>query len=272
VMEGMRREQGVQTKVLEDIREGRTLNPRRELANQGIMWTHEAFRAALRSADAPVVSLFIAGGMKWGALDGVIALDHRETSLASQLVDRPDLLDLSDRDNTRDGCQRFIGYFNRPSAESARLPERDQRAYALTSQDKKWVKLFCDNAAGKELAQSELQRASERHESALASYRKELSQLVSADECRQRELADGARKLFYEGLQWSFPFTRGLSERELMLSVVSNQLANGGGMTLSAQVLAAVKTYCAAVAARKPELAVNDRAIQSMQQIVKALN
>ena len=65
VMQGLQKEQRVQTAVLEDIREGRTANPRRELANQGILWTTTAFNDAVEKSDKPVVSLFLAGGMKW---------------------------------------------------------------------------------------------------------------------------------------------------------------------------------------------------------------
>ena len=65
VLQGLQKEQRVQTAVLEDIREGRTANPRRELANQGILWTTRAFNDAVEKSDKPVVSLFLAGGMKW---------------------------------------------------------------------------------------------------------------------------------------------------------------------------------------------------------------
>ena len=106
VLQGVQKEQRVQTAVLEDIREGRTLNPRRELANQGILWTHQAFRNAISTDDPAVVSLFLAGGMKWNQYDSLWALRNGSEKIGTQLIQHTELFQ---RDDFNGG--RFAKYF-----------------------------------------------------------------------------------------------------------------------------------------------------------------
>lgn len=72
-------------------------------------------------------------------------------------------------------------------------------------------------------------------------------------------------------MQFSFSFQRGATNREMLLNVVSNQLAAGGGTAMTPQVLVAIDQYCT-VMARKPDLTYSYWPVQSMQQIVKALD
>lgn len=63
VLQGLQKEQRQQTAVLEDIREGRSNNPRKELVNLGVLWSNENFRSALVNSDLRVAQLFMDGGM-----------------------------------------------------------------------------------------------------------------------------------------------------------------------------------------------------------------
>ena len=273
VLQGVQKEQRVQTAVLEDIREGRTLNPRRELANQGILWTHEAFRAALRSGDSSVVPLFLSGGMKWGVIDGILALEHGSDTVASQLLERADLVNLSY--DTLYGpaspCPNVISHFNRTSDETKSSPTSEKRAYVLRAQDKKWLNLFCGKPTDIASAKAKLQTAIKDYEASVARYKEKLAETQTVPQCRQQHLADGGRRLFQEGMSFNFPFNRGVTDREMLLSVVSNQLASGGGTTMSPKVIEAIDNYCT-LASRKPIMDYNDWSVQSMQQIVSALN
>ena len=65
VLQVMQKEQRGQTAVMEDIREGRAANSRRELANQGILWQQSKFEDAVGQRDLQVIALFLAGGMQW---------------------------------------------------------------------------------------------------------------------------------------------------------------------------------------------------------------
>ena len=271
VLQGVQKEQRAQTAVLEDIREGRTLNPRRELANQGVLWTRDAFRAAIKSADLPVLSLFLSGGMKWGLYDGLVALRDRQDSVASQLIGRADLLDVADSEASSNGCSTVINEFMRVSHETKKLPEPEKRAYVLRALDKQWLKLFCGNPEGKAEAQSQLRTKSQKYEAEIVSYKKQLSETPTANQCRRQLEADGGRELFQAGMQFSFSFNRAPTDREMMLSVVSNQLATGGGTEISPNIMAAVNNYCT-ITARKPAMNYGNWSVQSMQQIVNTLN
>ncbi len=92
VLHGLQKEQRVQTAVMEDIREGRAANPRRELANQGVLWTDDAFMSAVSNGDLPVVSLFLAGGMPWHLKHVKKALSVQSDETLRLLLDYPALL------------------------------------------------------------------------------------------------------------------------------------------------------------------------------------
>lgn len=268
LMQGLQKEQRVQTAVLEDIRDGRTLNPRRELANQGILWTRDAFHNAIRSDDLTVVSLFLAGGMKWNLRDATWAIDHGFEKIATQLMQHADLID----ERSSSDCRNVVGKFDKPSKDTRGLPAPQQRPYELTSVDKKSLKFFCANDGDLKMVQLVLQETKSRHEASVASYKNEVAQMVTVTQCRQQLLGDGGHRLFQEGLQSSFPLTRGPTDREMLLSVVSNQLVSGGGMVLSPKVMTAVEQYCVVLGNRKPEMNFSDRSVQTMLQIVSALN
>ena len=79
ILHALRAEQKLQTALLEDIREGRADNPRRQLAAQGMAWSGSGYGDALRRADAKAVDLYLAGGMKW------------DLDLALKMRDQPDV-------------------------------------------------------------------------------------------------------------------------------------------------------------------------------------
>ena len=139
VLQGLQNEQRVQTAVMEDIREGRAANPRRELSNQGILWTDAAFSSAVSNRDLPVVSLFLAGGMRWYASDAKVALAVPSDELLQLLLDYPDQLE-----NTR-GCMDAYNAVVHPQLAVLRskLTREPQPVPRLSALHLKMVKTFC---------------------------------------------------------------------------------------------------------------------------------
>ena len=143
VMQGLQKEQRVQTAVLEDIREGRTNNPRRELANQGILWTTGAFDDAVEKDDKPVVSLFLAGGMKWNLRTLQYAQRFEGSDISLLLLNHPKSLEKNNE------CMDAI--YQRTHKEIAQLRKlstrQPQSVPRLSELNTRLLKLFCSEPA-----------------------------------------------------------------------------------------------------------------------------
>ena len=297
ILQAIQKEQRGQTAVLEDIRDGRTLNPRRELANQGILWTYKAFEDALEAKDLTVVTLFISGGMTWGPYAGLKALWSKQDAISDQLISRPELLDLDAMRLSQYGCFNYIQVFNQPSRETEKLQDSKQiRPRVLRAQDKQWLKLICGNEEGKATALAELQDQMAKHSA------------LPAAECRKRLTHNDASAIAYltydSSGMYPIPFERDRSETATLRRVMLEQSNKASSDTLRPmspannrdfstpnpnsnpnrsrsdeasrnrlmpQVLEAINDYCSMVS-RRPPAEYNGWTVESMKQIVAALN
>lgn len=297
ILQAIQKEQRGQTAVLEDIRDGRTLNPRRELANQGILWTYNAFDDALEAKDLTVVTLFIAGGMTWGAHAGLKALWSKQDAISDLLISRPELLDPDAVRQSRYGCFNYIQVFNQPTKETENLKDLKQiRPRVLRAQDKQWLKLICGNEKGQATALAELQDQMAKYSA------------LPADACRRRLTNNDASAIAYltydSSGMYSIPFERDRSETATLRRVMLEQTDTTGSYTLrpmtpannrdfstpkpnsnpnrsrsdeagrnrlTPQVLEAINDYCSMVS-RRPAAEYNGWTVESMKQIVAALN
>jgi hypothetical protein len=294
ILQVMQKEQRGQTAVLEDIRDGRTLNPRRELANQGILWTYKAFDDALEAKDLAVVTLFIAGGMTWGPHAGLKALWSKQDAISDRLISRPELLDPDAVRQSQYGCFNYIQVFNQPTKETENLKDPKQiQPRVLRTQDKQWLKLICGSEKGQTTALVVLQDQMAKYSS------------LPAAECRKRLANNDASALEYVNLLGtSIPFARDESETATLRQVLSEQSAKASSdilkpMTpannrdfstpkpeadpkanrvneastkiLTPQVVVAITEYCNMVS-RRPPAEYNGWTVESMKQIVAALN
>ena len=143
VVQGLQKEQRVQTAVLEDIREGRTNNPRKELANQGILWTKGAFDDAVEKDDKAVVSLFLVGGMKWNLGTLQYAQQFEGSDISLLLLNHPKSLE---KNNV---CLDAI--YQRTHKEIAQLRKlsthKPQSVPRLSELNGRLLKLFCSEPA-----------------------------------------------------------------------------------------------------------------------------
>ena len=297
ILQAAQKEQRGQTAVLEDIREGRTSNPRRELSNQGILWTYDAFVEALEAKDLAVVSLFVAGGMTWGPHAGLKALWSKKDAISDQLISRPELLDPDAVRKSRYGCANYILFFNTPSQATEKLKDLKQiRPRVLREQDKQWLKLLCGDKEGQATALELLQDQ-------MAKY-----SVLPAGQCRQRLTNNDASAISYMSLDstgiFPIPFERNKSETATLRQAMFEQpdkassytltpmtpqnnrsfpapnpdakphpsrSNEAGNKRLTPQVLEAINDYCSMVS-RRPAEEYNGWTVESMKQIVAALN
>lgn len=295
ILQAMQKEQRGQTAVLEDIREGRTSNPRRELANQGILWTDRAFRDALEANDLAVVALFIDGGMTWGPKTGLETLYGEQNAISDKLISRPELLVIDPFKTPQ--CWNYIRVFNQPTKETEKLQDAKQiRPRVLREQDKQWLKLICGNAQGRATASAELQDQMAKYST------------LAAGECRQRLTHNDASTIGFLSNDsmgmFPIPFERDKSEtstlRRVMLdqsdkassytprpmtpannrdfstpnveaSPKPNRPNEANRKTLTPQVLEAITEYCNMVS-RRPPAEYNGWTVESMKQIVAVIN
>lgn len=266
MLQGLQKEQRQQTAVLEDIREGRTTNPRRELANQGILWTHSAFRDAIRSNDVYAISLFLAGGMRWTPDDASWTIRDGKESIGKRMLESPDLLSPTDNQ-----CTSLVFDCTGRNQAKAGSTGGIENAFAISSQDKKWLRLFCAKPGDVAKVQSLLDDEKKRHQDNLVLYKQQLATILPASNCRQQLLSNGGRSLFQAGMQWSYNFTRGMDDWDTLLSVVNDQLTAHGPFSSNRKVLHAIDNYCAQQAERKPTVDISGKKMRTLQQIVDAL-
>lgn len=133
----------MQTAVMVDIRVGRAANPRRELANQGILWTDSAFSSAVENRDIAVVSLFLAGGMRW-------RLSHAKTALSAQsdeallvLLEHPALLEKND--SCREAYRAAVG--DKLTLLRKTLTREAQTVPRISALHLRMVKMVCTQAS-----------------------------------------------------------------------------------------------------------------------------
>jgi hypothetical protein len=283
LLQGVQKEQRVQTAVLEDIREGRTSNPRRELANQGILWTTSDRANAVESGDTAVVSLFLAGGMPWSQRTIKRPLESGNQTMVQVFLEYPQLL------QSEDACMESIRSMQVGPVSTLRkqLTYRPQKVPALTAVDLRLLQLFCNKPGDVASLQERLQSDKETYQSQLNKHangsiaiRTAPGTLRTSAEC-QRDLtaANGQRVLrlahSYESLGNQqgcgplpcFDYATAGSEA-LMFKLKNSSLPGAGG--LSGQNLADIKAYCEVANYQVPVF--DDFEIQWQEQVLQALH
>lgn len=147
VLQGLQKEQRIQTAVMEDIREGRAADPRRELSNIGGGFSEGELDAALRRGDFRTASLLMAGGMKWSVTNAYDAFSRDDQTIAELLLKNLPLLDIRPGDCERLIAEKFhIGNqyitVGGIGGQTSSFPVADQSSELKIFQ-KKHLKMFC---------------------------------------------------------------------------------------------------------------------------------
>jgi len=99
----MQKEQRQPTAVLEDIREGRATDPRRELGNIGGGFNDSQLDVALDKGDSRTVRLLLAGGLKWRVSNAYTAYASGDPKMPLLLLENMQRFELQAGD-----CERLI--------------------------------------------------------------------------------------------------------------------------------------------------------------------
>lgn len=103
ILQAMQKEQRQQTAVLEDIREGRATDPRRELGNIGGGFSGGELDTALDRGDSRTVRLLLAGGLKWRVSNAYVAYESGDPKMPALLLENKAGFEMRSRD-----CENLI--------------------------------------------------------------------------------------------------------------------------------------------------------------------
>lgn len=73
---------------LQNVKKETSEDPRKELANRGIMWDRSALKSAVKAGDLKAVQLFLDGGMKLSYPDVGVALEFNNQAMLNLLLQR----------------------------------------------------------------------------------------------------------------------------------------------------------------------------------------
>lgn len=94
---------------LQNVKKETSDDPRKELANQGILWDRGALHSAIVNGDVKVVQLFLDGGMKLSYLNVDVALGRNNQTMLNLLLQRVAEVDkeLDQMPSYRNDCRSF---------------------------------------------------------------------------------------------------------------------------------------------------------------------
>ena len=191
VLQGLQKEQRVQTAVLEDIREGRSMDPRKELSNIGGTWNSENFQNALTNSDLRVIQLFLDGGIGTDKATLVTAMFSAPPAAQTLFVQRGGPA-------RTDACEQAL-----TASRSQLLQNPGELAWAV------WRKV-CADAESKKRAKVVLSEmaleATNSYDSALSAFKQaekkhaesQKKPFLSVAACVAHELRDNANPLIAE--------------------------------------------------------------------------
>lgn len=255
VMQGLQKEQRVQTAVLEDIREGRASNPRRELANQGTAWTEKEFSEAITRGDTQTVSLFLAGGMKWRLHFAQDSLKQDNKDILEVLLQHSSQLDLrgNDCETLMDGSARAVNENkDEPDYQIDQYGQDSNAAHILTALEKKFLKKFCSQPKDVAYASTRVKNNVEINDAYFEEYKRKLAELMPFAQCQSnlRE-RNSANDLFDKASNViALDSATGSAKLSLMATAAAELMT--GSSQLTPKVRAAINEYCQEQASVKP--------------------
>ncbi len=285
VLQVVQKEQRVQTAVLEDIREGRTTNPRRELANQGITWDGNGFGNAIESSDIAVIQLFLNGGMRWSLGRIERAVERGDQQVMALFLQYPTLLNADDESDCWNSA-RYVSEGKLKNFRKKQLKYEPQPVPLLTATEKSFLKLFCKTAKDTSFLGKELKEESESYQAALKN-RLAVTNSVgiaaapgtrrTSVECKRDLLANNARLLLermntfvghdqncYPGACYGYAIP---SDR--LFYAIKEKNPRGTG-SLTSQTMPDIEKYCADDSGQEPPF--DDFDMQILKQILDAVS
>jgi hypothetical protein len=285
VLQGVQKEQRVQTAVLEDIREGRTTNPRRELANQGITWEGNGFGNAIESSDINVVQLFLNGGMRWSLGRIERAVERGDQKIMTLFLQYPTLLNVDDERDCWSSA-RYVSEGILKNFRKKQLKYEPQPVPLLTATEKSFLKLFCKTAKDTTFLSKEFKSMAERYQRNLEERSAATNSVwISAApgthrtsiECKRDLLANNAKLLlerantFVAHDQRCYPgacYGYAIPSDKLFYAIKEKNSRGTGSLT--SQTMPDIEEYCESDEGQKGPF--DDLDMQVLKQIIDAIS
>lgn len=157
LIQSIQKEQRQQTAVLEDIREGRANDPRRELGNIGGGFNDNELDSALDRGDSRTVKLLLAGGLKWRVSNAYVAYSSGDSKTSALLLEYKDAFILRNGDCEKIIAEKFgsaeqlstmngaaakiqINLLGRPSKQLEPFQKSFMKAFCGTPEVKQFIK------------------------------------------------------------------------------------------------------------------------------------
>lgn len=233
-------------------------DPRKELANRGVLWTTSDYYNAVKTGDTQTVSLFMQGGMPMNA--GVVVQAYEESNDATR-----ELMLQQASAWPEDSCAFLVG---RPSL----VEKADDSKKAVFQR-------VCANPAGRRLVADRLAMMEKAHANAVAAYEQELKDRQTVEQCSRENLSPaglqqlvrvapvGARANREPGWGAGGPDP----VRDMYVAVL-----DASNDTNQAHALQTIKTavtkYCTYIANEKPNIDISDNAVQDYRAMSQWVN
>ena len=210
-------------------------DPRKELANRGVLWNLSNFNNALRARDMENLSLFLQGGMKWYVNDDLkIALAKtNDTALVSLLTNYPDQMEAGSR------CSILFNDVIR----KVDIKTPPYRLKDMNLAQKSFIEKACKAPENIEYANQRLANAQRFDSETKQDHQKLIASYGDAQRCRNQLLVNGgkplknaieSRGLSYQSEEFDYSF----------LSSTRAQMRNRGFTFSLDEIASQVNEFC----------------------------
>ena len=214
-------------------------DPRKELANRGVLWDRSNFNRALRASDLENLHLFLKGGMKWYVNEDLRAVlaKTNDTALVSLLTQYPDQIEAGSK------CTYLFHDTIRPIKADSEKPLIPSRLKEMTLAQKAFIEKACKSHESIEYINGQLANFHRWDSERKQAHQKLVALHGDAKKCRSQLLVNGgkplkqeleARYLIAQTAEFDYDFLRSARERGYMR-----------GITLSLdEIKSQVNEYC----------------------------
>jgi len=170
-----------------NVKRETSTDPRKELANLGVMWESSNFHNAIARGDEKTISLFLQGGMPWDFNDIRRVGHENKVQLVNLFADYK--RNQSDAQKNDESCSRFIDGWSYAGQEQG-IPLNDGEKIVL--------KNFCVTSTVISAYETEKEKLQKKYDEEQAEYRKTIAFYNDSARCVNTLMKDNGRAIYYD--------------------------------------------------------------------------
>lgn len=170
-----------------NVKRETSADPRKELANIGVMWESSNFHNAIARRDEKTIRLFLQGGMPWEFNDISRVGHENEVQLVNLFVEYK--RNQSDAQKNDESCSGFINGWSYTGQEQG-IPLNDGEKIVLNK--------FCVNPKVINAYESEKGKLQRKYDEDQAEYRKTIAFYNEPGRCVNTLMKDNGRAIYYD--------------------------------------------------------------------------